>query len=221
LFQGNVATGGGGGISVEKNAIVQMFEVQAENNIAFDPKKSDPKLCSCVPAEEDHISSGGFLHAIFAGPLVMRDTILKNNRADNNGGAIQIGATAGVFHNVIFENNTAKYGSGGGLSATGSSEIHLLESTLTQNTAPKGSGGHVAVSFSKFIVHSFQSAMMWPFSPPTFPYDQNDGSAHAEGIQYAVNGPTVMTGGVAKFGGSLAATGNLIKYVFSHCTTRY
>jgi predicted outer membrane repeat protein len=198
-FEGNVARDGGGGIRVEMNAIVRMNSVIANNNFAVDPRKSAAVLCDCVPVKEDHVSSGGFLQAYFAGPLLMRNVSMVHNRADNSGGAIQLEATAGAFHKVIFENNTAKYGNGGGLLATGSSEIHLLETTMTNNVAKMGAGGHVAISSSKLVVHDQETAMQWPKSAPTF----------TTGFELMVTRPTTMSGGTAEYGGSISATGTV------------
>jgi predicted outer membrane repeat protein len=189
-FEGNVARDGGGGISVEKNSIVRMNSVIANNNVAVDPS---------VPADGDHVSSGGFLQAYFAGPLLVRNVSMGHNRADNSGGAMQLEATAGAFHKVVFENNTAKYGNGGALLATGSSEIHLLETTMTNNVAKMGAGGHVAISSSKLVVHDQETAMQWPKSAPTF----------TTGFELMVTRPTTMSGGTAEYGGSISATGTV------------
>ena len=197
VFDSNYAGLGGGGISVDKGAVLRMKNSDAFKNYVRPMRKYiDEKGKSKVA---DYGSSGGFLHALYGARfMLIQDTRLRNNTSGKRGGAMHVESTTMALHNIDLFHNVAGE-KGGGLSALNGAEIHMSQSKAKNNQARTSGGGDVFVSSSKLIVHGVGSKLEWPAMRPIF----------HENINLVANSGTTMTGGVAQHGGSIAAVASM------------
>ena len=96
-----------------------------------------------------HASSGGAISTGGGGPTTISNSNITGNTADNYGGGVS--ASDVTIINTTISNNTAGNGGGGGFSA---STLSAINSTITGNSDPVDVGGGASVYSSITLVYT-------------------------------------------------------------------
>ena len=147
-FIDNIAkTGGqGGAISLSNGAAVQSFNLIAQQNVA---------------------STGGFLYAKKAMPILLQGALIENSRAFTGGGAIALFSTTMALDSVRLARSTCLGSVGGGaLLLDEGSTAHLLNTEIIDSESPNGPGGHVVNIASSLNIYNRDALVLWPGIEP-------------------------------------------------------
>ena len=138
---GNSATGNGGALDIEGNAVVVLNNLTATNNSGASggfmyTKGATVTMYNSTLNNNIASGSGGAIYSQAA--LSVYNTTIEGNQASSNGGAV-VAYTDGlpmILQDVAMLNNTATFG--GAVYASGSALLDLYNVTASGNSATKG-----------------------------------------------------------------------------------
>ena len=104
-------------------------------------------------------SNGGGIYVYGSGKLTVRDSLFDGNQADYSGGGIYLRAStqAGIDAEITgstFTNNSAQFGSGGGIFHSGNGTLTITDSVFSGNSADFRGGGVYNANGSTVITGS-------------------------------------------------------------------
>ena len=140
----NEAKSSGGAIFNSGNATLTLNAVTLENNVSLDGnggglenQGSATLIGGTLRGNSSHTQGGGLMCNF--GDLLIRDSYLTANRAENGGGLSNGSNCSSRVENTLFEGNVASIGFGGAiLNDVGS--VALVDSSLSGNSASYGGG---------------------------------------------------------------------------------
>ncbi len=172
---GNTANGDGGGVAVDStNASIGVLKI-TDSTISNNEADGDGgglyvtsygimTIDGSTISGNTSIDNGGGVSAQNLDTLVINDSYIQNNYAEDDGGGASIEDTryqVSILDSTI-SGNTAEFGDGGGVYATGFNygsqlSVTLNNSDVTGNTANNGDGGGLAVSNSVYSLQIIDS----------------------------------------------------------------
>lgn len=229
-YQGGMEKYSGDGYTLTLGSSTSVYENTAANYgggiylSILNSKDVDKKnaLFKCVidgaSITQNHAANGGAIaindtgdKAEYANRVltVNAGSIISNNTADNNGGAVFVDRTGNKAMTVTidgtFENNTATSGSGGAfyLNATGNATLPTtFAGTMATNKAPKGNGGAIYLNGGNFTLSSGSITGI-----ANTAIAKNGGAVYVKGGSFTMQNGTVQQNVVSADGGAVYVSG--------------
>jgi predicted outer membrane repeat protein len=145
--------------------------------------------------ESENGGGGAIYSANSSVTLTIRNSTFTDNHGSGHGGALRVHSGDAVIHNSTFSGNSATGYEGGAIYVTGSStDVELINSTITLNSAWKGGGFWVHNGATLLAHNSIISGNSASYSA----WDDGDGALEAASsynvLGYINNGVSLPTG---------------------------
>ncbi|MBL7047376.1 MAG: right-handed parallel beta-helix repeat-containing protein [Candidatus Marinimicrobia bacterium] len=145
---GNIVTQDGGGLYCYNSSSPVLNNVTIVNNNAgsdgggiFCSVSCDPILTNVTISNNTAVQKGGGILCWDSNPTLTNVTLTGNTVSDRGGG-LYLYNTSPTFNNVLIIGNSA-YNEGGGVFCRANSNLHLINSTISDNVASVNEGGGI------------------------------------------------------------------------------